>query len=72
MGIPLDYNAIFPSLHGYLIRPLLVSPPMCTLRELQDGTYNIADLETIHQILDLKEHMKPKPAPENPLLAGVM
>lgn len=30
---------------------------MCTLKELQDGTYSIDDLATMHEILDLKAHI---------------
>ena len=35
-------------------RPLLVEPPMCTLKELDDGTYSIQDLELMNELLDLK------------------
>jgi hypothetical protein len=55
--MPVAYNDIFPTLNGFMIKPLLVSPPMCTLKELQDGTYTIADLETMHQLIELKQHM---------------
>jgi len=51
-------------LNGYLIKPLLVNPPMCTYRELHDGTYTLLDLEMMHQILELKAYMNPIPAPE--------
>jgi hypothetical protein len=44
---------------------------MCTLRELKDGTYNIYDLEMMHQILEIKEHMKPKPAPKIPTFGAM-
>jgi len=27
---------------------------MCSLKELQDGTYTIKDLEIMHQIIELK------------------
>lgn len=54
--IPVDYNKVYPELHGYMIKPLLVSPPMCTLKELQDGTYNLYDLEVMHQIIEIKNH----------------
>lgn len=43
-----------------LHRPLLVDPPMCSLKELQDGTYSIDDLLTMHEILDLKLSLQPK------------
>ena len=55
--MPTDYNAIYPSLNGYLVKPLLVNPPLCTLKELQDGTYSISDLEVLHQVLELRSHM---------------
>lgn len=54
--IPVDYNAAYPELNGYLIRPLLVNPPMCRLSDLQDGTYSIKDLEIMHQIIDIKTY----------------
>lgn len=54
--IPVDYNAAYPELNGYLIRPLLVNPPMCRLSDLQDGTYSIKDLEVMHQIIDIKTY----------------
>lgn len=57
--IPTDYNSIFPELNGFLIKPLLVNPPMCKLKELQDGTYSLYDVEIMHQILQLKKHMEP-------------
>jgi len=44
-----------------LHRPLLVDPPMCSLRELQDGTYSIDDLLMMHEIIDLKISLAPKP-----------
>ena len=53
---PVDYNAVFPELNGYLIKPLLINPPMCTLHELKDGTYNLYDLEMMHQIIALRTH----------------
>ena len=31
------------------------NPPLCTLRELQDGTYSIDDLADMHEALDLEE-----------------
>lgn len=52
----MDYNSVFPEINGYLVRPMLVIPPMCTLKELQDGTYTIADLEKLHQIIEIQQH----------------
>ena len=54
--LPVDYNSIYPELNGYLIKPLLVNPPMCTLKELSDGTYNLYDLEVMHQIIEIKQY----------------
>ena len=48
-------------MNGYLHRPLLTDPPMCTLKELQDGTYSIEDLMMLHELMDLKMAMAPKP-----------
>ena len=61
----MDYSEIFPELNGYLIKPLLVNPPLCTLAELQDGTYTLKDLEVLHQIIELRQHLYPVQAPSN-------
>lgn len=45
----------------FLHRPLLAEPPMCTLKELQDGTYSIEDLMLMNELIDLKISMAPKP-----------
>lgn len=29
---------------------------MCTLKELSDGTYDLYDIEVMHQIIDIKIH----------------
>ena len=42
-------------------RPILADPPMCYLRELQDGTYSIEDVLIMNELLDLKQSLKPKP-----------
>lgn len=44
----------------FLHRPLLVDPPMCQLKDLQDGTYSIEDLYMFHELLDLKASLKQK------------
>lgn len=31
------------------------NPPLCTLRELQDGTYNICDLADMHEAMDAED-----------------
>lgn len=30
---------------------------MCTLKELQNGTYSLYDLELMHQIIELRSHV---------------
>ena len=62
--MPVDYSEVYPELNGYLVRPLLVNPPLCTLKELQDGTYTLYDLEVLHQVIEIKKHMNPTPPPE--------
>lgn len=59
--IPVDYSQIYPELNGYLIRPLLVNPPMCTLKELNDGTYTLYDIEMMHQIIEIRQHHNAPP-----------
>jgi hypothetical protein len=59
--MPVDYSQVYPQLNGYIVKPLLVNPPLCTLKELQDGTYTLYDLEMFHQILEIKQHMQPSP-----------
>lgn len=39
------------------MKPLLVNPPMCTLKELQDGTYSLYDIEMMHQIIEIRNHV---------------
>jgi hypothetical protein len=51
-------DSMFPSIDFFLHRPAIVEPPLCTLRELQDGTYSLLDLLTLHEIADLKQHYK--------------
>lgn len=34
---------------------------MCSLKELQDGTYSLQDLILMHELIDLKISMAPKP-----------
>ena len=36
-------------------RPILRNPPLCSLRELQDGTYTIDDLADMHEAMDVEE-----------------
>ena len=46
---------------SFLHRPILSDPPMCTLKELQDGTYSIEDVMLMNELLDLKISLAPKP-----------
>lgn len=46
--------ALFPSINLFLHKPLLVDPPLCSLKDLQDGTYSIDDLALMHDLIDLK------------------
>jgi len=45
-------------------KPVLAEPPLCSLKELQDGTYSIDDLADMHEALDLKEALRLKPKPK--------
>lgn len=42
----------------WLHRPVMAEPPLCTLAELQDGTYNMCDVADMNEILDLKASIK--------------
>jgi hypothetical protein len=33
------------------------NPPLCTLRELDDGTYTIDDLANFHEAMDIEEEL---------------
>ena len=37
------------------MRPVARDPPLCTLRELKDGTYTINDLADFHELMDEEE-----------------
>ena len=47
---------------------MLINPPMLTLKELDDGTYSLYDIEVMHQIIEIKMHQSrpvdPVPAPQ--------
>lgn len=47
-------------MNSFLHRPMLADPPMCTLRELQDGTYSIDDVTLMNELLDLKMSLTAK------------
>ena len=49
-----------------MITPLLMNPPMCSLKELKDGTYTIYDLEMMHQISEIKSHTYAVAGPTTP------
>ncbi len=34
------------------MRPIMRDPPLCTLKELRDGTYSINDLADFHEAMD--------------------
>lgn len=34
------------------MRPVMRDPPLCTLKDLKDGTYNINDLADFHEAMD--------------------
>ena len=51
---------MFPDIDFFLHRPLLVESPMCSLAELQDGTYSINDLALLNDIIDYKIDLKNK------------
>ena len=53
-------RSMFPNVEAFLHRPVLSEPPMCTLSQLQDGTYSIEDVAMMNELLDIKIHMKPK------------
>lgn len=42
------------NINWYLWRPVMRDPPLCRLRELQDGTYSINDLADFHEAMDIE------------------
>lgn len=52
---------MYPNVDEFLHRPLITDPPMCTLKELQDGTYSIQDVMIMNELLDLKLSMMKVP-----------
>lgn len=48
----------YPDINMFLHRPLLTNPPMLALRELSDGTYSLADVALMHDIIDFKEELE--------------
>jgi hypothetical protein len=40
---------------------------MCTLKELKDGTYSLFDVETMHQVIEIRSHLSaPVEVPDIP------
>lgn len=37
------------------MRPVVSLPPLCALRELQDGTYTLTDVLLMNQALDVRD-----------------
>ena len=40
-----------PNINWFVWRPLINDPPLCTLRELQDGTYDVNDLADFNEVI---------------------
>jgi len=53
-----SYATQFPNIDLFLHRPLLSNPPLCSLKDLKDGSIYILDVLIMHQLLDLKNKMK--------------
>lgn len=49
-----------PNILWELHAPAVIEPPLCSLRELQDGTYSIDDLSLFHEIINFKNIMRSK------------
>ncbi len=37
------------------MRPVVSLPPLCSLRELQDGTYTLTDVALMNDTLDVRD-----------------
>ncbi len=46
---------MFPDIDPYLHAPLIAEPPMCTLAQLEDGTYSIDDVALMNEIIEFKQ-----------------
>ena len=57
-GKQINLKQIAPNINIFLWRPILSDPQLCTLKELQDGTYNINDLMDMHEGLNLLRKVK--------------
>jgi len=47
----------FPNINVELHRVIISEPPMCALKDLQNGTYSIDDLQMMNELLDLKDYL---------------
>ncbi len=45
------------------MRPVMRDPPLCTLRELKDGTYTINDLADLHEAMDEEDEYRRRRTP---------
>jgi len=50
--------SLFPDVNFFLHRPVIAVPPLCSLKELEDGTYSLMDVLLLNQLLDLKIKLK--------------
>lgn len=48
-------NALREPWQTNIWRPVIAEPPLCTRKELSDGTYSIDDLADMNEILDLRD-----------------
>lgn len=39
----------------WIMRPVVAEPPLCTLKELQDGTYTLTDVARMNDALDVRD-----------------
>lgn len=56
----IDLKKEAPNLDLFLWGPVLFTPQLCQLRELQDGTYNINDLMDMHEAMKLMNKVREK------------
>ena len=52
-----DYGEAYPLIHAFLHKSILTNPPLCSLKELQDGTYSLDDVLTLNQLAEYKEEI---------------
>lgn len=39
------------------MKPVMHDPPLCSLHELQDGTYSIEDVADFHEAMEIEEEL---------------